>query len=185
MQACWNYKHRRQQVMYGSPVKSPFPSRSIGRGEAAVNNYYIARGKEGGWGALEKSREKKTPCTLIAFLSFYASCYNTSHIHSFLLPFCTASSFRCKSQFHVLSHPLGSLSYIPACLWKMAERKMELDGSLIVLSSLKLVRCLILLDSVVTAHYHQLVTNMKQEPEVFYLKPIQHVWLTDTWWFME
>lgn len=49
--------------------------------------------------------------------------------------------------------------------------------------SLKLVRCLILLDSVVTVHYHQLVTNMQREPEVFHLKPIQHVCLTDTCWF--
>lgn len=60
MEACWSYKHQRQQVMYGSPVKSPFPSRSIGRGEAAVNNYYITRGEgEGGEGPWRKVERRK------------------------------------------------------------------------------------------------------------------------------
>lgn len=67
--------------MYGNPVKSPFPSHSTGRREAAVNNHYIARGGKG------ESGEKKIPWTLTTFLSLSASClYLSMHSFSSALP---------------------------------------------------------------------------------------------------
>lgn len=63
--------------MYGNPVKSPFPSHSTGRGEAAVNNRYIARG--GKW----ESGEEKIPGTLNFFFPLTASCLRCA-MHSVL-----------------------------------------------------------------------------------------------------
>lgn len=115
--------------MYGNPVKSPFPSHSTGRGEAAVNNRYIARGRNG------ESREEKIPCTRTTFLSLSASCLQY-FMHSF-----SPASFFCPP--HLSSVRLNLLYFLALSVlfllflrawWMIAERKVELDASLKELS---------------------------------------------------
>lgn len=137
--------------MYGNPVKSPFPSHSTGRGEAAVNNRYIARGRNG------ESREEKIPCTRTTFLSLSASCLQY-FMHSF-----SPASFFCPP--HLSSVRLNLLYFLALSVllllflrawWMIAERKVELDASLKELS----FETFVLLEWVVTAHWLTIIQNI-------------------------
>lgn len=141
--------------MYGNPVKSPFPSHSTGRGEAAVNNRYIARGRNG------ESREEKIPCTRTTFLSLSASCLQY-FMHSF-----SPASFFCPP--HLSSVRLNLLYFLALSVlfllflrawWMIAERKrwnwMPPSKSF----PLRLVGDFVLLEWVVTAHWLTIIQNI-------------------------
>lgn len=121
--------------MYGSPVKSPFPSHSTGRGEAAVNNHYIGRRKKG-----ESREEEPPPLPPPPILSQPLPSLSASCLQYFTHSFQPASVF-CA----LVSPPVRlNLLYFPAlsvllllflrAWWMIAERKVELDASLKELS---------------------------------------------------
>lgn len=114
--------------MYGNPVKSPFPSHSTGRGEAAVNNQYIARRRNG------ESGEEKVPCTLTNLLSLSASflCY---FMHSFLTCFPLTQHLSSVCLNLLCFFVLSILLLLFLRTWQtIAKRKVELDASLAQLS---------------------------------------------------
>lgn len=117
--------------MYESPVKSPFPSRSTGRGEAAVNNHYIARGGKGASG--EKGR--KSPLLSPPFflsLCFLLTLHDAFIFACFPLP-PSHRSYVCLNLLCFLALSILLLSFLCACR-TVAERKVELDASLTELS---------------------------------------------------
>lgn len=102
--------------MYGKPVKSPFSSHSTGRGEAAVNNHYIARGGKGESG--EEWRGENPPYSHHLFFLSLPPAYGY-FMHSFSpapsRPQHPHLSSVCLNLFCFLALSLLLLSFL--CAW--------------------------------------------------------------------